>query len=443
MVLKLALLSIFAAACSASLFDQHSGSSGGGGGDDDGSGSGSVMALSSCPAPCLADGGSDFGVSGTGFRYLEDTRDRKWTPMMLSGTTEVGTMDAMNKIDSCANDSSAPACAQLPDALLVSSSGSGSVADPAIEWTSTSNQIVAIELGAFVPSSGAPQTIRLYRNAREDALVTVEAMPGTRADGSIVLDALAGDRFLVAVAPVAAGTADVGLQFFASQGAGTFPQQCQLALQMSSVSGNTMPNQCGSMFTGMTDDADDTGSTPSPITLGSSAFPEMGSAATFTENHFMVGADIIDRSADTTTQFWLQQGTIPDPYGSWVFSDYDLNNGGGLGFDVYENSASTGLALDVGTCTDPNSNPLGFAIATSTYPMDSAWHFIRAVHSNGMLNICIDGKMTASVAIPMGGLKTTFPPYDGQNGQWLPLGAFMNGSIDDIRSFKTALPCGS
>jgi hypothetical protein len=40
-------------------------------------------------------------------------------------------------------------------------------------------------------------------------------------------------------------------------------------------------------------------------------------------------------------------------------------------------------------------------------------------------------------------LRTTFPPYDGQNGQWLPLGAFMNGSIGDIRSFKTALPCGS
>jgi hypothetical protein len=46
MVLKLALLSIFAAACSASLFDQHPGSSGGGGGgDDDGSGSGSGLGL--------------------------------------------------------------------------------------------------------------------------------------------------------------------------------------------------------------------------------------------------------------------------------------------------------------------------------------------------------------------------------------------------------------
>jgi hypothetical protein len=442
MVLRIALLSVVLAACSQSLFDQHPGSSGGGDDDGSGSGSGSDMGLSSCPAPCLADGGSDFGMSGKGFRYLEDTRDRKWTPMTMSGTAEVGTMDAMNKIDACANNSSAPACAQLPDALLVSSSGSASVADPAIEWTAASNASVAIELGAFVPSDGSPQTIRLYRNAREDALVTIEAMPGTRADGSIVLDALAGDRFLVAVAPVAAGTADIGLQFFASQGAGTFPQQCQLALQLSSVSGNTTPNACGTQFTGMVNDTDEN-PTPAPITLGAGPFPELGSAATFTADHFMVGADIIDRSADTTTQFWVEQGTIPDTYGSWVFSDYDLNNGGGLGFDIYENSAGTGLAIDVGTCTDPNSDPLGFAIATGTYPMDGAWHFIRAVHSNGMLNVCIDGKMVSTVAIPMGGLKTTFPPYDGQNGQWLPLGAFMNGSIDDIRSFKTALPCGS
>jgi hypothetical protein len=443
MVLKQLALAIVAsvgivvAGCSQSLFDQHPG----GGGDDDGSGSGSGSnVLSQCPAPCLADGGGDFGMSGKNWRYLEDTRDRKWVPMTSQGSTEVGTDSSMNTIAACGT-STEDACTQLPDALLISSAGSSSPADPAIEWTATSNGIVAFELAAYVPSSGTPQAILLYRNSREDALVSVQATPGQRVSGSIVLDALAGDRFLVAVAPDAGGASDVGLQFFASQGAGTFPQQCQLALEFNTPSGSAAANACGSPFSGMVNDNDENPS-PGPISYGPGPFAEQGSAGSFTADHFIVGADIIDRSADTTTQFWVQQGTIPEDYGSWVFSDYDLNNGGGLGFDIYENSAMTGLALDVGTNTNPNSNPLQFAIATSTYPSDMGWHFIRAVHTNGTLSVCIDGKMTGSVAVPMGGLKTTFPPYDGQNVTWLPLGAFFNGSLDDLRSFKTALPCG-
>ena len=439
MVLRLAF-ALLLVGCSQSLFDQHPGLTGSNGSNGS-NGSGTDGGLpDSCPAPCLASGGGDFGMAGKGWRYLEDTRDRKWAAMMMSGTSEVGTDDPANKIDSCANNMSQPACAQLPDALLVSSSGSTSMADPAIEWTASSNEEVAIELGAFVPSSGSPQNILLYRNAREDALFHVEAMPGVRASGSIVLDALAGDRFLVAVAPVAGGTADVGLQFFASQGAGTFPEQCQLALEFPSA-GATTPNVCGAAFTGMLDDGMG-GGNPQNIALGAGPFPEMGSAAMFAANDYMVGADIIDRSTDTTTQFWVQQGALVPDEGSWVFSDEDLNdpNTGGLGFDIYENAAGTGMALDVVTCTDPTN--LKFAIATSTYPMDSAWHFIRAVSTNNMVFVCIDGKMTSSVAVPPGNLKTAFPPYNGKNVIWTPSGAFFNGALDDIRSIKTALPCG-
>jgi hypothetical protein len=441
MVLRLAF-AVLLAGCSQSLFDQHPGLTGSNGSNGSNGSGGDGGLPDSCPAPCLASGGGDFGMAGKGWRYLEDTRNRTWVPMMMTGTSEVGTDDPNNKIDSCANNMTAPACAQLPDALLVSSSGSTSMADPAIEWTASANQTVAIELGAFVPSSASPQNILLYRNAREDVLVTVEAMPGVRASGSIVLDALAGDRFLVAVAPVAGGAADVGVQFFASQGAGTFPQQCQLALEFPSA-GATTPNACGSPFTGMIDDGMG-GDTPHNITLGAGPFAELGSAASFTANDFMVGADIIDRSNDTTTQFWVQQGALVPDEGSWVFSDEDLNdpNTGGLGFDIYENAAGTGMALDVATCTNPDAANLTFAIATSTYPMDGAWHFVRAVSTNNMLFVCIDGKMTSSVAVPPGNLKTAFPPYNGKNVVWTPSGAFFNGALDDIRSIKTALPCG-
>ena len=437
MVLRLVFLSVLFG-CSQSLFDQHPGLTGSNGsnGSNGSGGDGGIPDV--CPAPCLANGGGDFGMTGKNWRYVEDTRNRKWVPMMQSGMTEVGTDDSGNKIEACANDMTQPACAQLPSALLVTSSGSASMADPAIEWTATSNEPVAIELGAFVPSGGSPQNILLYRNSREDSLFTVEAMPGVRASGSIVLDALAGDRFLVAVAPVAGGTADVGLQFFASQGAGTFGKQCELALEFAS-GGATTPNACGSPFTGMLDDGMG-GSTPQNVSVGPGPFPEQGSAGVFAANDYIVGADIIDRSGDTTTQFWVQQGALVPDEGSWVFSDQDLDNTGGLGFDIYENAAGTGMSLDTVTCTG-SGDPLQFAVATATYPSDGAWHFVRAVQTNGLLLVCIDNKMVGQVPVADGSLKTSFPPYDGKNVIWTPVGAFFNGSLDDLRSFKTALPC--
>ena len=49
--------------------------------------------------------------------------------------------------------------------------------------------------------------------------------------------------------------------------------------------------------------------------------------------------------------------------------------------------------------------------------------------------------MVGQVPVADGSLKTSFPPYDGMNVIWTPVGAFFNGSLDDLRSFKTALPC--
>ena len=98
--------------------------------------------------------------------------------------------------------------------------------------------------------------------------------------------------------------------------------------------------------------------------------------------------------------------------------------------------------MDTETCTIPMSNPVGTAVATSVYPDDGGWHFVRAVHTADTLSICIDGRMTGSVAVFDGDLKTTFPTYNGQDLNWAPVGAFFNGALDDIRSLKTALPCG-
>ena len=428
MVLRALPILVLVAACNQSLFDQYSGD---GGGDDDGSGT-----ASTCPTPCVADAGGDFGASGKNWRYVEDTRNRAWVAMTPSGDTAVGADDSKNTITACSAHGDAPACAALPGALLVSSSGSASMADPAAEWTSTTNQVVKLELSAFVASGEAAQNVLLYRNSREDSLVaTIAAMPGTAASASVTVDAFAGDRFLVAVAPSGAGAMDVGVQLFASGTGASFPQTCELGLGFDGASGTSIANACGSKVTSM--DAN-TAST-SAITLGPPPYVQLGQAAMFVENKYLIGADVLDRKSDTTTQLWVQHLAVVADSGAWVFSDYDLDFGGGVGIVVYDNQSGT-LTLQAGTCTDPTPD---FAEISTSYPNDHAWHFVRVVHTNGKFNLCLDGTMVASMPLAAGALKTTYPPYMAQNVVWTPSGAFFDGSLDDVRVFSTALPCGN
>ncbi|HEX4420829.1 MAG TPA: hypothetical protein VH165_23095, partial [Kofleriaceae bacterium] len=193
-MLGLALLG----ACSSSLFDDgsHKTTTGGGGGDDDDGGGGPVR---DCKAPCFADGAGDFnGTPGgaTGhWRYLDDHRDRTWTPMTASAATMMTGADPGNHITTCAANPSAAACAGLPGALLVSSAGATSMADPALELTTPTSQVMQLSIHAFIPGGGNDQQIRIYRNSREDVLFTGTAAAGTTLDQAVTFDALAGDRF--------------------------------------------------------------------------------------------------------------------------------------------------------------------------------------------------------------------------------------------------------
>ena len=78
-----------------------------------------------------------------------------------------------------------------------------------------------------VPAGGLGQTVRLYRNSREDVLFTATADPGATISHTITVDALAGDRFLVAMAPPAAGQIDIGVQLFVVGANATFPTECR------------------------------------------------------------------------------------------------------------------------------------------------------------------------------------------------------------------------
>jgi hypothetical protein len=433
-LIRLGWLCILAcAACSQSLFDAHGpgGSGGPGGGDDDGNGP------TACNAPCVADAAIDFDGTATGknqrWRYLDDHRDRTWTAMTPSSTKMTGA-DAANHIATCAANPGAAACAMIPDALLVSSSSSTSAADPAIEFTAPAQQVLKLSVKVFM-ASGGDQTIRLYRNGRPDALFTGLATAGTLLDQTITVDALAQDRFLVAMAPMTAGASDVAIQFIATSAGKLFPQDCLLAVGFAGATGNTVSDLCKSIsFTHY-----DAMTQALPVTLGDDPFGEKNAAANYALGTDFETMQTIPQNTTLTVQLWVRQRTVPSDSAAWLFSDIDLTDDayGGLGIGLGIN----GVAFAQSPLT-LNGNTIEVAEADTSWPGVGDWHFIRVVQTAGNLSLCIDGKPGVSVAIPDGHLRTVEPLLLGRNRFGQGLGEpFFDGDLDDVRIFKGALPC--
>jgi len=439
-------------ACSESLFGAHPTSQGGsdGGGSDDGGGGGSDggPVSSTCPSGCIADAGADFdgtpGGAGNRWQYVEDHRNHTWVAMTMGSNEMIGA-DPGNRITKCAANSTLPACRALPGALLVSTAGSQSTADPAIEFKVTTNQVIQLSLRALVPSGAADQTIRLYRNSREDALFTSTATAGVPLSDAITLDALAGDRFLVAVAPSSSGATNVGLQLFVNTTGAQFPSTCQLALPFTNASGaNTVTDQCrGAMFTHYAYTYATGTRTPTAATLNMTGlFPEQGNVVNLKPNEYLQStlSDTLDWSHDTTVQFWVQFLQPPSD-SAWLFSDQDPDVGGGLGIYV---SAISGTNLVVTACTDVSQGMANFGIQAVTYPGLSSWQFVRVVRSGGSVSICLNGQRMGSLAVNSSissMLKTFNPPALGIEDSPGPLGAYFDGKLDDVRVITGALPC--
>jgi hypothetical protein len=413
--------------CKQSLFDSNTG---GGGPDGGGGGDGSVA--SSCPATCLADAAADFGKAS--WRYLEDLRIRSWTPLTAVDDVYVGS-DANNRITTCAANASAAACSALPGALLVSTAGAQSTADPAVSYTATENGVIQLTVRAHVPAGAMSHDVRLYRNSREDSLFTAAAAAGVTLERAITVDALKDDRFYVALAPKGEGaTESIGLHVYINATEDSFPKSCKLALAFSAASGTTIANACGAAFTYY-----DYNQTPAQTpTLTAGPYAELGMAADIPMDHYYRGADVLVRDADTTTQLWVRHDAFVSTYNALVFSDLDLDATGGVGIYIL-NQASPRLYVE--TCTFATQTELMFAKGDGAFPDDHAWHFIRVVHTNGMVQICLDGVRIASYPLPAGKMQSTYRPYVGKNVIWTPSGAFFDGAVDDVRVLGGALPC--
>ncbi|HSD89044.1 MAG TPA: LamG domain-containing protein [Kofleriaceae bacterium] len=418
------LAAMLLAGCKQSLFDSHNGDDGTAI-DGNGSGSGDGSVQSTCGAMCLGDAAADFGTAK--WQYFDDHRDRSWAPMTAMGSTTFVGADPANKI------------MQGSGSLLVSTSGMTSGADPAIAWTSSSKQVIKLSLRVTIPAGAADQTVWLYRNAREDVLFSQAGTAGNTVETSITVDAFVGDRFLLAVAPTSTGATDVSVQFFVNGTGMAFPHECLMGMQFTGPAPTTpmMENVCGAAFISRLYDSTSGTVTDVAPTYTAGPFPELGMAGDIALDHYYKGADVLNRMGDSTTQFWMRE----DAYGTEnavIFSDVDLDATGGL--EVYRLMADGRLGAQ--TCTLATMTTLDFAYAAGPYPApDTGWHFVRVVHTNGSVKICVDGTRTASYVLAAGKMQSTYPPSIGKNVIWTPAGAYYDGAIDDVRVLSTALPC--
>ena|GEM_PF-2158939 len=440
-----ALVAALGGGCGKSLFDN------GTGGDDtpgsDGGVDSSIDAppvQTSCEAPCLGDASGNFdgtpgGANGR-WRYLDDTRDRQWTAM-TGTTTKVGA--GMNKIAKC-DAANTGACAALNGALLFTSTGATSTADPAIELTLADAKVTQLSLRVHVPTGGADQVIRLYRGSREDVLFSGTATAGTTLDHSIVIDALAGERILLAMAPMAAGATDVAVQLFATDTQMVFPKSCQLATNFDPstvVSTTKFDNLCSSaatdVLTSMNDEVASGPDVEVAPRFAAGPYTQQGMATDFIEGRYFDTTVIPDHSGDITMQFWLKFDSFVTSL-AFAISDIDVTNGpagGGFAVDLY---ISGGTRLESVSVTDGTAPTYasGFAAYTGT----GEWHFIRMTQQGDDVNVCVDGARAFQYQVPAGSATTANTLRVGRN-QFNPQEALLVGQMDDLRVFKGALPC--
>jgi hypothetical protein len=342
--------------------------------------------------------------------------------------------DGSNRITSCAMHPGAAACARLPGALLVSSTGATSASDPAIEFKAPTGQVLQLSLHAFVPA-GDDQTIRLYRNGRPDALFTGVATAGKLIDQTITVDALAKDRFLVALAPMATGASDVAIQLIASSAGMLFPQACLLAVNFAGATGNAVSDLCQSIsFTHY-----DAAFKPIAVVLGDDPFGQKSASADIALGTDYETTAVLAQNTTLTFQLWAKQRSMPMDQDVWLASDVDLTDDapGGLGVGV-----SRFGKLDAQTPTVSNQTTIDVADALLSWPGTGDWHFVRVVQTGNNLYLCLDGKQMNNVAVPDGHLKTVESLFLGRNKFGIPAGeSFFDGFLSDVRMFKAALPC--
>ncbi|HET7505081.1 MAG TPA: LamG-like jellyroll fold domain-containing protein [Kofleriaceae bacterium] len=434
-----ALALVGLAGCNESLFGTRPGGKPG-----PGSGSGSADASPDvpvvpglCTAPCVADAGAEYdgttGGKGGHWRYLDDSRSpqRTWSPMMVSGQDMVGADG--NRITSCAAHPDALACATLPGALLMSSAGATAATDPAIEFKAPTGEGLTLRLQALLPAGDA-QTIRLYRNSREDVLFTADATAGIPVSHEITLDALPGDRFLVAVAPTGNGATDVGVQLTISTAPRPFPTDCHFAFRFDSLPTGDSDADITCLQGGLQHDR--SGGLLTPLSLGPGPFTLLGTSAIIGTGTYLAGFPMnkaVDYSHDVTIQLWTKLASFVAAGPASIYSDLDAT-GGGINVQVLPGPPETVVVSTRTAASD-------IVTVSGSYPRSVDWHFLRVVRSATNLRVCVDGALVKSMDESSLLAAANQLPTLGKDFQAATDQASFDGNFDDVRAINSALPC--
>ena len=440
LIRALCALAVLAAGggCGQSLFDANGERSGGDdGGGDDGGGDDGPPVPRTCPDTCLADAAADFDQTSSRVRYVEEGPGYMWPDMTsTTGVSErVGRNDGKNIIRRCADAPLTPACRELPDALLVTPAGETSSFFPAIEFRSTSAQVLHLIVRAYVPSD-SEQNIRIYRNSLEDALVTARGVKGGLVERDVIVDALPDDRFLVAVEPTGTTAGSAALQFFVSSMGESFPSTCQFAASFEAANVNVVPDLCnkGRDLTSMTG----AGTEVAPSFISNGPFPEQRRAISLPLGRYLQAPNsspIARAGSPLTIQFWVQ--VTDAPTGSdegWAFSDLDIDDGGGSGVSFFGGAGPTIQVQGAKEVTP------GVTIDARDAPFSTnQWRFVRMIVTTNTIEWCINGRRMTALPVAPARPETKYALHLGKRE--FQNSALFEGALDDVRVFSAALTC--
>jgi hypothetical protein len=290
--------------------------------------------------------------------------------------------------------------------------------------------VIQLAFRVHVSPDSSAHDVRLYRNSREDVLATIPAVPGVTVEHKVIVDALPGDRFLVALAPGDTPGGTAALHVFVSDTTLPFPSTCRFAALFSEIAANNpkaVDNLCGGEVLYF----DSSG--PNSPPLGTQpVFPELGSTGYFEGDLYYHGNDLLTRDKEITVQLWALNTRLSDTR-SWLFSDADEDVGGGLALEL------TNLSTKLEVSTVIKTSPATYASASFNYGAPTAWHFVRVIHASDTVTVCLDGARVGSAGLP-GPIGSTIYPYLGRNATW-ETSFGLTGTIDDVRVFHSALPC--
>lgn len=297
-----------------------------------------------------------------------------------------------------------------------------------------------------------PASVMVSRTSRLDTVAVGELSGPGSVTG--VVDLLAGERALVTVAPAAdpGGSVSVGANVRVSRVIGAEPlEDCQLAATFPDES----PFALGCSMNTLTE-----GGGTSDSTRSSGPSPAHGDGRTWarTARGLRAVGERMDYSGDFTIQLWLLVDSLEfDP--PTVYSDTSrgspelasgvaltLNRAVAVGPPNVARASYVFPEPPMGPSDDPAISCSLEGICTGTIeaaiPALDEWHFYRIVRRADLdeIRLCIDGELVGSA--PLDGDVDISSQTDLKLARFDEFRDALIGSLDDVRVFSRALPCG-